>query len=380
MTATQAVILGLIQGIAEWLPVSSSAHLKIAQRLLGVSEGGGGLAFTLFLHLATLLVGLWAFRRDLLRLATTHRRQAVWLVLATIPAACAGKLFNDRIEAQFDSTLFTGSALMVTGGVLLAAHWFASGSRAVGEEYEAVHGAYPKGLPPPVGTKVKTEPREIPSHLAALAGIDPEEDEDVPAEEAPDAPPARRAPAGEAPDAPLARHAPAGEAPDAPPTRRAPVQDVGRGAQAPQRGLPLDGDSDPIPEIADGPWPTPAQALAIGFAQTAALLPGISRSGSTLSAGLFSGVRRSQAVPYAFLLGLPITAGAILSKARDCAQSPVTIEPISWIVGFIVAAGMSLVVVGPALRFLARSGLGIVGGYCILAGGAVCGASMAGIL
>lgn len=285
------------------------------------------------------------------------------MILATVPAAAAGVLLKDSIEARFASATSTGAALVATGGLLLAAHWFAAGSRPVGADYEKAHGAFPRGLPPPAGAAVKGGSREIPSHLAAMAGIDPEEEsseaeiDGVSSEEA--------VSAGGGTEAPLAR--------------RAPADEPGHGTPAPHEGSSGEEDSpDPIPRIADGPWPSPAQVIIIGFAQVAALFPGISRSGSTLAAGLFAGVKPPQAVPYVFLLGLPITAGAIVAKARDCAQSSVTIEPISWIVGFVVAAGVSLVVAGPCLRFLARGGLGAVGVYCIVAGGAVCAAAASG--
>ena len=83
---------------------------------------------------------------------------------------------------------------------------------------------------------------------------------------------------------------------------------------------------------------TVKDAVTVGFFQGIALLPGVSRSGSTISSGLFSGFTRETAVRYSFILGIPAILGGCLIEIKDAASSGFTFEPVPYIIGFIVAA------------------------------------------
>ncbi|HTY08570.1 MAG TPA: undecaprenyl-diphosphate phosphatase [Candidatus Edwardsbacteria bacterium] len=137
MTILQAVILGLIQGLTEFLPVSSSGHLLIAEKLMGVSSDS--LAFEIFLHLATLLAVVIVMRRQLLKLlkalftarlavnkgrlqpSSESLRLLLILVVSTIPAALAGYAFRHQVEhikADPHYPVYIAACLLVTGCIL----------------------------------------------------------------------------------------------------------------------------------------------------------------------------------------------------------------------------------------------------------------------
>jgi undecaprenyl-diphosphatase len=194
VTYTQGVVLGLVQGLTEFLPVSSSGHLILVPHVFGWHDQG--LAFDAVMHLGTLAALLAYFRRELLGMASgaLSRRLAGFLILATIPGALAGVLFEKLIESTLRSPLVI--AVATAGWAIVM--WIAD----------------------------------------------------------------RRA-------------APAPAAP-----------------------------GEPLEHISLG------QALTVGCAQALALIPGTSRSGITITAGLLGGIDRSTAARFAFLLGIPITAGA----------------------------------------------------------------------
>jgi undecaprenyl-diphosphatase len=199
VTYTQGVVLGLVQGLTEFLPVSSSGHLILVPHVFGWQDQG--LGFDAVMHLGTLAALVAYFRRELLAMATgaLSRRLAVLLILATIPGALVGVILEKLVESKLRSPLLI--ACTTAGWAIVM--WIAD----------------------------------------------------------------RRA-------------APA-------PTR------VG----------------DPLERVSLG------QALTVGCAQALALIPGTSRSGITITAGLFSGFDRATAARFAFLLGIPITAGAGSLKA-----------------------------------------------------------------
>ena len=204
MSAIQAFVLGVVQGLGEFLPISSSGHLIVVPWLLGWSVQS--LAFDVALHLGTLAAVLYAFLRDWLRLAGSALRcllrgrplaeaaaRQLWIIaLASMPGAVAGLLLDDWAETTFRAPLLVAVSMAVMGGVLLAAD--------------------------------------------------------------------RRAGPGRG-------------------------RDVGLG-----------------------------HALIIGCAQALAIVPGVSRSGATISAALMLGYGRGEAARFSFLLATPITAGAALVK------------------------------------------------------------------
>ena len=125
MNAVEAAFLGLVQGLSEFLPVSSSGHLVIAQEVLGVGEEG--LLFEIAVHIATLASVVIFYWRRILDLVTGLLRgrrdaveYAVKLVIATIPAVVAVLLFGDFLDAQFDSPSVAGFCLLVTGVLLMS--------------------------------------------------------------------------------------------------------------------------------------------------------------------------------------------------------------------------------------------------------------------
>lgn len=110
MNLFQAAVLGMVQGFAEFLPVSSSGHLVLVQEFFNISQGT--VAFDVFLHFATLLAVLIYFRNDLLKLS---KKSMVAILVASIPAGIVGILFEDYIVAAFGSVLLVGFALVFTG-------------------------------------------------------------------------------------------------------------------------------------------------------------------------------------------------------------------------------------------------------------------------
>lgn len=216
MNAIKAVLLGVIQGLTEFLPVSSSGHLVLGQHLFGLKEPE--LLFDIFLHIATLAAIAIVFRRELIsltwefvrlpvylrrpsELASSWRtrnefRMLVLIVVGSMPTGLIGVLFKDWFESLFASPMAVGAALLVTGAALY-------------------------------GTK-------------------------------------RSRPAG---------------------------RGIGRFS------------------IRD--------ALGIGLAQGLAITPGISRSGFTISAGLFLGLDRDLAARYSFLLFIPAALGALALQIKD---------------------------------------------------------------
>lgn len=122
----QIVLLAVLQGITEFLPVSSSGHLVLAQKLLGFPAPP--LAYDVCFHLGTLLAVVGFFFRDLRELALRfYRRENLRLLTllaaATLPAAAAGLLFRERIESLFSRASFLGWAFWFTAAVLLASRF-----------------------------------------------------------------------------------------------------------------------------------------------------------------------------------------------------------------------------------------------------------------
>jgi undecaprenyl-diphosphatase len=144
MTPLQAIALGIIQGLSEFLPISSSAHLTLAPWLLGWEDPG--LAFDVALHLGTLIAVLWYFRMEWLalvkaafgiittgRIETPEKRRVVYLIVATIPGAIGGFLLQSRAESAFRSPQLIAVALIVMGIVLWLADKLVDQQRVLGE-------------------------------------------------------------------------------------------------------------------------------------------------------------------------------------------------------------------------------------------------------
>lgn len=253
MGVLEAILLGVVQGLTEFLPISSSAHLLIIPWLFGWPEPG--LAFNVALHLGTLVAVVTYFWRDLLVMAAgllrglrTRRwtadpdaRLALIIAIGSIPAAVAGFLGSDALDAYFHSGGGGDRAIMVSALLLIGL-----------------------GL------------------LLALAEW-------------------------------LARH-------------RRDLNDV-----------------------------TAWDGIVVGLAQALALLPGVSRSGSTITAGLFLGLRRDAAARFSFLLGVPAVAGAGLLEGIDLLRAGLPAEErLVFAAGTISAAVVGYLAIAFLLRFLQR--------------------------
>lgn len=206
MTVAEAALLGIVQGLTEFLPVSSSGHLALFRKLLGLE--GGGLTFEVMVHFGTLVAVLAALRSDWLPIATglfrraergEALRKAALLAAGTLPVGVLGLGLQGAVEAAFSSAKAVGVFLLFTGGVL----WASEG---------------------------------------------------------------------------LARRARAAKA----------LEEI---------------------SIAD--------ALVVGCAQAVAILPGVSRSGMTIGAGLARGAGREAAARFAFLLSIPAILGAAVVELPD---------------------------------------------------------------
>ena len=257
----QAVVMGVVQGLTEFLPVSSSGHLILVPWLLGWDEPFiTSLAFSVMLHLGTLVALLGYFARDWVRLVAAGlaslrdrrigddpwQRLAWVLVAATIPAAIIGGLLGDAIESAARRPAIVAMALVVGAAIL----WYADR--------------------------------------------------------------------------------------------------VGRRAR----------DVDSVG------WLT---AIAIGFAQTLALVPGISRSGITISAGLFAGLTREAAARFSFLLAGPTIAGAGLLEVYHLVRGEAgTVPDASVLVAGVVAAAVTgVLAIRVLLEWFRRRGVGIFVAYRI---------------
>ena len=279
----RAIILGIVQGITEFLPISSSAHLSIVPRLLGYPTPT--LAFEVLLHFGTLAAvaayfarDLWAFVLCLVapgRLgpeeAATRRRLLGLLALASVPAAAVGFLLQDWADEQTARPLRASVWLVLTTVIMIAA-----------ELYD----------------RARTR-REAPV-AAASAGTGPETRAGTRAER------------------------------------------FGRAAAA-----AAPGPADPEAELKRLPV---AKAAGIGLAQALALVPGTSRSGVTISAGLFQGVSRGTAARFSFLLSIPAILGAGILKLDEL--SGATETPAELVAGTVAAGVSGFLAVSFLLRLL----------------------------
>lgn len=116
----QAIFLGIVQGLTEFLPVSSSGHLVLFQKLFGLKEGV--ITFDVAVHLATLIAVFIVFKKDILDLLRKPFSKFTFLLVAgTIPAVLVGLLFKDTIDALFESGKSLGFEFLLTGLALLYA-------------------------------------------------------------------------------------------------------------------------------------------------------------------------------------------------------------------------------------------------------------------
>ncbi len=250
----QVIILGIVQGIAEFLPISSSGHLVIVNELLsgGINSAEDDLAMNIALHLGTLGSILVVYRRDL-RTLLFDIKMIRAIIIATLPIVIVGLTLKDAVESAFDTPAVAAGGLLVTALLLWLCEW----------------------LEPVSQQQLETK-------------------------------------------------------------------------------------TDKAPDI--------KQALSIGFFQALAVVPGISRSGSTIAGGVMTGLPRQIAARFSFLIAIPAILGATLLHTKDMLESP---EPfpvdatlllgalVSFIVGIFALEGLLRIVRKKKLRWFAI--------YCLLA-------------
>jgi len=257
MDIFKAVLLGIIQGLTEFLPISSSGHLVIGSEILNFHEPG--IAFEVFLHCGTLVAVIIAFRQELLQMVRSLfvspavrssdpelDRSFHWninIVVATLPAVVVGLFLKDSIDRIFDTIVITYSMLALTGVIML---------------------------------------------LTRL------------------------------------------------------LQDKGAVIN----------------------WP---RSLVIGVAQAMAIMPGLSRSGSTIFTGMLVGVNRETAARFSFIMSIPAILGAVVLKSGDLLANPPSSEQV---VGMLsgtaasVVSGYAAIVL--LMRVVRRGKLHWFGYYCLV--------------
>ncbi len=255
MSWIEALILGIIQGLTEFLPVSSSGHLEIGKQILGV-EASDNLTFTIVVHGATVLSTIVVFRKDIWQLIqgvfrfqwNDETQYIAKIALSMIPIGIVGVFFKDEVEAIFDSgnmLLLVGCMLLITG-VLLAFTFYA-----------------------------KSKEKSI----------------------------------------------------------------------------------------------SFKDAFIIGIAQTVAILPGISRSGSTIATGLLLGNKKELVARFSFLMVLvPILGENILSLLKDDIGTTSPIGAVPLLIGFIAAFISGLLACKAMIKLVKKGKLIYFAAYCAIVG------------
>ena len=265
MNIIQGIIIGIVQGLTEFLPVSSSAHLVFIQKILGVQSS---LAFDTFLHLGTLIAVMWFFRydiykmilswlssiRDILRgrfregfYSDPYKRLAWYVILATIPVGIVGVLFEDSVDSLFAGALYVPAFfLFVTGTILYLSQRMTSGEI----NYNTI---------------------------------------------------------------------------------------------------------------------TKKEALFMGLGQACAILPGLSRSGTTIAAGLTIGLNKEFAAKFSFILSIPAILGAFLLQAKDIG-SAMDANFLPVFLGFIASIIAGYMAIKWMLDLIQNKSLDIFAYYCWVIG------------
>ncbi len=264
MTWWEALLLGLVQGLTEFIPVSSSGHLVLGQHLLGLGADRVDITFEVFVHFGTVLSIVTVYGRevaDLLRetwrglrhpTAVPARyeendtfRLGVFILITLIPTGIVYVLFEAQLEQAFGSPRFTSGMLLVTGVLLLL-------------------------------TLIRPQPE------GALS---------------------------------------------------------------------------------------PLKSFVVGVAQSAAMIPGISRSGATICTALYQNVRPERAANFSFLMLLPVVLGATLLKSLELADRGLTTDWAPLVIGTVVAYGSGIVAIYVVIDFVRRGNLQYFAYYCFLVGG-----------
>lgn len=249
----KSVVLGTVQGLTEFLPVSSSGHLLFLHKLLGEDFGGNALFFDIMLHFGTLIPVVIVFRRDILALFQKPFKTLLMLIVATIPAGVVGLLFNDKIDAVMNGEnglLYLALCFSVTAALLLVCELVAK--------------------------------------------------------------------------------------------KRKQTRTLG--------------------------W---RNSVPMGLMQAVALFPGISRSGSTIVAGVVSGARAEDVTKFSFLMSIPVILGSALVSLKDVIGDPASVTAlgasgaIGVVVGVICAAVSGFFAVKVMLKVIRKANYKWFGAYLI---------------
>ncbi len=238
MDFIQAIVLGLVQGLGEFLPISSSGHLVLVPWIFNWKDPG--LAFDVALHFGTLIAVLWYFKKDWFHIFDEARKNGVknmnksllfFILIATIPGVIFGLLFNDYAETIFRNPAIVASTLVI-GGILL---YFVDKRMNHQKNLELIN------------------------------------------------------------------------------------------------------------------WKV---ALLIGIAQAVAIVPGVSRSGATITMALAFGFSRKDSARFSFLLSTPIILGAVILKANDFIRDGLTVESV---VGMLVAGISGYLAIAFLIKFVEKT-------------------------
>src|SRR5262245_60493418 len=119
----QAALLGIVQGVTEFLPVSSTAHLLISERLIGFTDPGG--VFTVMIQLGSILAVMWLYRNKIAEIvlglphSVDARRFAIMIALATLPALVAGGLFSSFVKSVLYGSVMVIAVAFILGGIIM---------------------------------------------------------------------------------------------------------------------------------------------------------------------------------------------------------------------------------------------------------------------
>lgn len=265
-TLVKAALLGLVQGVTEFLPVSSTAHLLVGGRLLGYRDPGG--VFTVMIQLGSILAVMWLYRAKIVEVVAglpsrpESRRFALALFVGFLPAVVAGALLADYVKRVLYNTITVIAAAFVVGGIVML----------------------------------------VVERLRPAATIH-------------------------------------------------------------------DADGVPI-----------GRAFFVGLGQVLALVPGVSRSGGTIVAGMIADIDRAAVAEFSFFLAMPTMTAAFAHDLFEVRHSLTPERALEIGVGFVMAFAASAAVVKPFVSFVKRSGFAPIAWYRILFGLALFAAIAAGWL
>ncbi|KZX11780.1 undecaprenyl-diphosphatase UppP [Methanobrevibacter curvatus] len=270
MDIFQAIIIGIVQGLTEFLPISSSAHLIFIQSLLGVQEAG--ISFDILLHLGTLFAVVVYYFKDIIAMIkafflsiadifkgkfveefkNNDYKKLAWLVIiGTIPAGLVGYLFNSQIESAFDGLYIPSFFLLITGILLYTSQRINTGNKNIKES----------------GLK---------------------------------------------------------------------------------------------------------ETVLVGISQAFALIPGLSRSGTTISTGLFLGLDKEFAAKFSFLLAIPTILGAVVLQIDEIGAG-LDSNLLAYLIGFLAALISGYLAISVLLKLIKEKSLDIFAYYCWIVGVVILG-------